>query len=221
MQYCEACKVYIRGERRHCPLCQGPLSGGGDEREEPFPLLAMPPRPYHLFWRLLLFLSAAAAVICGAINVLLWQGGPWSLYVLAGLGSMWLSLGIALNKRGSPTKGLLWQVAILSSLAALWDLCTGWHGWSLDYVVPTLCVFAMLALALLAKLLHLRVEDYMIYLVIDALFGIVPLLFLLLGWLRVFYPSVICVAVSLLSLCALLLFEGERMRMEVKKRLHL
>ena len=56
---------------------------------------------------------------------------------------------------------------------------------------------------------------------IDALFGIVPLLFLLLGWLRVFYPSVICVAVSLLSLCALLLFEGERMRMEVKKRLHL
>ena len=37
MQYCEACKVYIRGERRHCPLCQGPLSGGGDEREEPFP----------------------------------------------------------------------------------------------------------------------------------------------------------------------------------------
>ena len=192
MQYCEACKVYIRGERRHCPLCQGPLSGGGDEREEPFPLLAM-----------------------------LWQGGPWSLYVLAGLGSMWLSLGIALNKRGSPTKGLLWQVAILSSLAALWDLCTGWHGWSLDYVVPTLCVFAMLAMALLAKLLHLRVEDYMIYLVIDALFGIVPLLFLLLGWLRVFYPSVICVAVSLLSLCALLLFEGERMRMEVKKGLHL
>lgn len=103
----------------------------------------------------------------------------------------------------------------------LWDVFTGWHRWSLNYVVPSLCVFAMAGMAVIARVLHLRVEDFFIYLIIDGLFGVIPILFLLFRWVTVVYPSVVCVACSLLSLAAILSFEGERMRAEWKKRMHL
>ena len=60
---------------------------------------------------------------------------------------------------------ILWLVFWLSLLAVLWDVFTGWHRWSLNYVVPSLCVFAMAGMAVIARVLHLRVEDFFIYLI--------------------------------------------------------
>ena len=109
----------------------------------------------------------------------------------------------------------------LSLLAVLWDRFTGWRGWSLDYVVPCICVLAMLSMAAVAKVLRLELEDILVYLLLDVLFGVVPLVSLLLGWVGESLPSVLCVVASLLSLAFLLVFDGERMRAEIKKRLHL
>lgn len=221
MQYCEKCKASIRGRREYCPLCQGPLTGEGSEEREAFPLMSAPRHPYHLFFRIMVFLSVASVVVCLAINAMFPGSGKWSLFVAAGMGCMWLSLIIAVQKRGNIPKNIIWQAAVVSVLCVLWDWFTGRHGWSIDYVLPILFVFAMMTMAVIARILRLKIEDYLIYLVIDALYGIIPVAFWLLGWLKVVYPSLICAAVSLVSLTALLAFEGENMREEIKKRLHL
>ena len=56
---------------------------------------------------------------------------------------------------------------------------------------------------------------------IDAVFGIVPLVFLLTGMLAVILPSLLCVGISVISMAALFLFEGERMMTELRRRLHI
>lgn len=221
MLVCEKCNVSVRGWRGTCPLCQGPLTGEGDEQNEVFPVIPEEKQPF-LFWlRLAVFVSIAAAVICLAVNAMFPQSGSWSLFAVAGIACTWLTLWVALKKLANIPKSILWQVAVVSVLAVLWDFCTGRHGWAINYVLPSLYVAAMAAMAVIARVLKLCTQDYMIYLVIDALFGVVPILFYLFGWLTVAYPSLICVAVSVISLAAFVVFQGENMRAELKRHLHL
>ena len=85
----------------------------------------------------------------------------------------------------------------------------------------TIIFISMISMAIIAKVTNLHVRDFTIYLIIDGLFGIIPIIFYFTGLLTVQYPSLICVAASIISLVALLIFEGENMRGELKRRLHL
>jgi hypothetical protein len=110
------------------------------------------------------------------------------------------------------------MVAIISMF---WDYFTGWKGWSVDYVIPVTCLSVMLAMVFISKIMHSDVEDFMIYTIIGGLFGILPILFLAIGILNVTYPSLICVAASIIFLSAIFVFQGNKMIIELKKRLHL
>ena len=79
----------------------------------------------------------------------------------------------------------------------------------------------MVSMSAIAKVMRLHFEDYLIYLLLFALFGIIPLVFFFMGLLRVAYPTLICVAVSIIALTALLVFEGRNIHLELKRRLHL
>lgn len=221
MLTCERCKVHVAGAPQLCPLCQGPLSGVPEEEGCVFPLVAPSPHFRRIFIRLAAFLTLVAAAICVTINLFFPQRGWWSLFVLAGLGSLWLSFAFVIKKRGNLPKNILWQVGLISLLAVVWDLCTGFLGWSLDYVLPVLYTCSMLGMAVVARIMRLHIQDYIIYLVIDSIFGVMPLIFFLCGLLHVVYPSIVCLITSIVSLSALFLFEGRALRAELYRRTHL
>ncbi len=221
MKYCDKCKVKIAGDREKCPLCQGMVTDIGGPSREVFPKIPTVYRQHNLLFRLLIFASIVAGVVSVAINLLLPQAGWWSLFVLLGIGCMWVSLFFAVRKRHNIPKNIMYQVVFVSGLSVIWDLVTHWRGWSIDYVIPSACFLAMISLAVLFKVMKMPVRDYLIYFALDGLFGIVPIIFFLTGCLNVLYPSLICVAVSVISLAALAVFAGENMLAELKRRLHL
>lgn len=219
MLRCEHCRLSVRGNRRVCPLCQGPLTG--EPSPEVFPYIPSVYREFHLFFRLLVAGSLAAVVACLGLNAIFPQSGPWSLFVLGGLACAWLILGTAISKRRNIPKNLLYQVLLLSLLSVAWDFLTGWQGWSLDYVLPILSASALVAMLVVLKVLGRYIEDYLIYLLLAALLGIFPLLFWLLGLLGTVYPTLICVAASTMSFFVIVVFHFERLAAELKRRLHL
>lgn len=222
MKYCANCKVTVAGPAARCPLCQGSLQKNEepDVRGDIFPRIPDTLHKHSLFFRILILASVVAAVTCVAINLILPKHGWWSLFVLGGLACMWISLAVAFHYRRNVPKSILYQVAVVCVLVILWDYYTGWRGWSIDYVVPVACVVAMLVLAITARIFKLNLGSFIMYFTISALFAIVPMIFYLLGMLRVVYPSLICVAGSVISLAALMIFEGDNMRKELKRRLH-
>ncbi|HBY70715.1 MAG TPA: hypothetical protein DEG06_00590 [Lachnospiraceae bacterium] len=134
---------------------------------------------------------------------------------------MWISLFFIIRKRNNIPKTIVWQVGLLGVLSVLWDASMGWIGWSIDYVIPSICVGAMIVMAVAAKILKIGVRDLIIYFLVDGIFGFIPIIFILFGWLNVIFPSVICVAVSAISLSALMIFEGDSMKTELNKRMHI
>src|SRR5699024_1106626 len=98
---------------------------------------------------------------------------------------------------------------------------TGWHGWSLDFIIPITYIGAMIVMYVTSKIMKLSIRDYILYGFLACLFGILPLLFLLLNWNNIIYLSVICVSISIIFLSAMLIFHGSDMELELKKRMHL
>jgi len=221
VKVCEKCKVNIIGKRKSCPLCQGLLLGRDEEQEEIFPSISSIYKQHNLFFRILILVSIILATVSVTLNIIFPRRGAWSLFIIGGLVSVWVSLITAINKRNNIPKNIVYQVMIISIALVLWDYMTHWKGWSIEYVIPILCVFAMVSMAIIPKILKLRMEDYILYLIIDGVFGIIPLIFILVGISDVIYPSLICVASSIISLSTVLIFEGDSMRAEMKKRLHL
>lgn len=221
MQNCTYCKVKIKGEHTVCPLCAGILDDKGDPKEDVFPRIPTIYQEFNLFIRILILISVVAVVASFAVNMIFTKEARWSLLVAAGVLCMWISLFFIIRKKNNIAKTILWQVGVISILSFIWDVSMGFIGWSIDYVIPSVCVLAMIVMAIGAKILKIGVRDLIVYLLIDAIFGFVPIIFLLFGWLNVNFPSIICVAASIISLSALILFEGDNIKNELKKRMHI
>ncbi|NLJ57966.1 MAG: hypothetical protein GX339_03870 [Tissierellia bacterium] len=220
MKYCNNCNVDIVGKRKLCPLCQGRLTGD-KVQDEVFPRISFAYKEHSTFLKITLLISIIIASISLAVNILLPQRGAWSLFILGGLGSVWASILTAINKRKNIPKNIVYQVMTISAIVLIWDILMGWKGWSINYVIPFVCAFAMISMATISKIRKLHIEDYILYVIIDGLFGIVPIIFIIFGFLDVLYPSLICIVTSVISLSTIIIFEDKRLIAEIKRRLHL
>lgn len=225
MRTCEKCNVRVVGERESCPLCQNDLSSAKEnansKSEEVFPLV---PTIYHQFsfiFKLLIFISVVAVLVSVSVNLILPDYGAWSLFVVGGVACLWISLALAIRKRKNIPKNMMYQVVIISVGCVLWDVFTGWRGWSVDYVIPILCIAVMISLAVLSIILNWKFENIIIYFCIEALFCIVPLIFYLTGILHVVIPSIICSLCSVVSIAAIIIFKGDSIWAELKRRLYI
>lgn len=144
------------------------------------------------------------------------QSGWWSLFVLGGIACLWISLYFIIQKRANISKTITYQVILISLFSVVWDALTGWRGWSIDYVIPIVCASSMLTVGIITKVKKVPKEDYMIYFVLEALFGIIPIIFFLTGILNTVYPSLICIALSLIFFAALFIFTGPSIIAELK-----
>ena len=221
MLTCRNCKIRLPGKYRRCPLCQGDLEGKPEETGNVFPVISDHSNAYHALLMWLAFGSVAAATVCMTVNLILPSGGWWSLFVVCGIVSFWISLALVLKKRRNVPKTILWQVCVLTLLAYLWDQFTGFKGWSLNYVLPILCTSAMVAMSVIAKVRKLDIQNYILYLIIDCIFGILSFTLLIIGRTTVVIPSAICFATTIIFLAALLFFEGKALSAEIQRRFHL
>lgn len=221
MQYCEKCKVSILGDNNVCPLCGGIIQKNENIKNEVFPYIPTIYQEFNLFIRIMTLISISIVVISFAVNMIFTRESRWSFLVAAGVLCMWISLFFIIRKKNNIPKTIVWQVGIISILSVIWDSSMGWIGWSIDYVIPTICVGAMIVMAIAAKILKIGIRDLTVYFFMDGIFGFVPIIFILFDWLDVLYPSVICVAASAISLSTLILFQGDNMKTELKKRMHI
>lgn len=222
MLRCEHCQVDLPGKQSRCPLCQNKPSGMEDGSGNRFPSL---PKFQLTVSRILMvwsaFITLCAASICISINLILPDNGWWSLFVLAGIASLWIDFALILLKRKNLPKNILWQIAVVSLIAFLWDILTGFRGWSLDYVFPILCSCGLIAMTIVAKLRRLDIQDYIMYLVIDCVLGIVSFILILTNTVRIVIPSAISFGLSIIFLGFLLFFEGKALWAEFQRRFHL
>lgn len=218
MKFCEHCKVYVKGQRKNCPLCENTLVGDNTE-DEIFPTIPETYQ-YNLILRIMIFLTICISALSIALKTMFPMKLNWPLFVIGGMICTWVSLYLVIKQRHNIPKSLVWQVGVITIFAVIWDVFTGWHRWSIEYVLPISSLCAMIVMSITAKVLKLVIKDFIIYLLLDGIFGILPAIFLGLDLITFKFPSIVCVTVSVISLSAVLLFKGEEIYEELNKRMH-
>ena len=124
------------------------------------------------------------------LNYLLTPGTWWAGYVTAGVFCTWLLIMVGFRKRKNPLKNGMWQLTIVSAGAVLWDIFTGWLGWSADFVIPLAALVTLLSMVIVSVVCRMEAAEYLFYLVQAGAFGLIPIVLLAAGVVSVPYPSV-------------------------------
>lgn len=174
------------------------------------------------FFQWFSFASVSSAVIAAVINVTITPGRYWAVVVSGGILSMWVALAIGFVKRYNLLKNAMWQLLIITIGCLFWDLGTGWHKWSIDFVFPAISVIIMVSMLIITKVQRLAANEYMIYFVMASGYGmLIPLVLLLTGAVGITFPSVICMGFSFLFFMAQVIFKRRELGEELNKKFHI
>lgn len=223
MRYCSACAVKVDNPLEHCPLCYATLSPLDDGPEaDSYPDLQTMAKGYNLILRILIMLSLMAGSVCLTVNLLANPGFLWSLIVIANICYMWLAIPTALHKRYSVGFKVLAQVFFLAGLVVVVDFFTGPHDtWAYDYVLPLLFATATLTITVISIVKRVRLREFILYFLLIALLGFVPLILLAVGLMKVTWPALVSALYAGLSLISLFVFADRATKAEMKKRFHI
>jgi hypothetical protein len=225
MLYCHQCDVTIKSDFKRCPLCAGALSGSLDPGDDVFPVipsLLTTLKPFKRLIRFIAFGTIVAASLSVAVDIALHSGPDlgWSVFVVAGLASLWLSFGIANKRWWNIPKNIILQLIVLSVMEIIWDYFTGFHRWSLNYVIPIMFSASIVALSIFAKIRKLHPGDYLLILFIINILSLCSLLLIIFHLVTVIYPVLICFTFSVISAARIILFEGKSLWEELTRRTH-
>lgn len=221
MLYCEQCKTEISGTYKKCPLCGCRLDGEPDEELTQYPVIVSKKHFIDRIPGMIKFISIVSCVICVLINYLTYKETMWSGLVIAGAACGWLIIEIGVPMRANLIKMLQWELYIMSVLAVGWDYFTGWHAWSVAFVIPCAAMACMAVMALLVFLLRKEIKDYFTYMALVDILGFVSVLFLFMDSVKIKVPSALCVGVSVLFLITIFFFKRKAAYGEIKKKLHM
>lgn len=221
MSFCPNCKIDVKGNWLECPVCQTSLEmkNNGENEKSSF---AGVPLQYNRQKAIQTFLrySLIIVFIYFVLNYF-WPFKFFGLeYVLFGLIITWTIIVILVRKRRNIAKAINYLLFFISLASIYIDYVGGWQGWSITFVVPILSISALVAMRISLRVVKLKVEDYVLYLELAAIAGIVPLLFLIMDWVGHSLPSLISVVFSAFMFTGVLLKYRQMLIRELQKRMH-
>ena len=221
MKYCNDCKACVRDALTVCPLCAAPLTQMANTDETPcaYPPAMLHRRGYSLAKRILAFLSVIAGIVSIAANILVPAHFWWALIVITGIAYAWVVIPHAMRRGGNLAGKVFTQVVFGSALVVLVDFELGWRAWSVSYVVPMILCVGITAVAVIILCNSTNWAGYVLYQVMLALFGFVPLVLVFIGLSHSFLFALITAVFALTALSGTIIFGDKSIKNEFKRRL--
>ena len=218
MQRCENCKITVRGEKDVCPLCGGPLEGAPSESV--YPVLGKSKLTWASMARIVSLVAILFIIAMGTFGWLTRFRYSWVIFAIGGAFVLWIDILLNVYYQHNAIKLLTVQTYIGIALALVIDLLSGYRGWSVTWVIPFAFIGLAIATLAIGKALHLRLTEYLAYLIVDAVLSLVQIIFLCLHMEIVRLPLLFSMAVMVAGALAALAFRYRELRISMKKVFH-
>ncbi|WP_461819488.1 DUF6320 domain-containing protein [Blautia stercoris] len=192
------------------------------QKVEPvFPKPTMPSEQEMKVYKIYSFLCIALVASMLVTDLNFHPRIRWTLFTAGGVATMWIASSIGFFKRYNLLKNLMWQLLIGTIISFIWDALTGWHSWSVDFVLPIMSVGILFAMYAIVKVQKSPVREYLIYEIMAAGYGLIlPGILLLCKVVKRPTVSMFGALVCFLFLVGVLLFKGREFKEEMQKNLH-
>ncbi len=219
MGKCIQCGVKIKDETNVCPLCQCVLEEG-DDVQDTYPDVRLKTRKIMLAGRIYLFVAILTSAMLFIVNHEMYHGFWWSIIAVASIAYSYLVFRYAIvHDAGYKSKMIVLTIfGILTVI--LVDFVTGYHGWSVNYVIPSGIMFLDLGILLLMIINFRNWQSYLLFQLAMIVCSIVPLIFWRFGIVTRPRVSLIAFGVSVCLFLGTLIIGDRRARLELKRRFH-
>lgn len=206
MQICQKCNVKIRGRKECCPLCQGRLKEIEGDENPSFPTLEKRKISNITFLKMCTFLFIASEIIFGAINIMTKGEFPFIGPVMLGILVGWIDVLATMYLRNNLIKVITFEVIVAIVVDFYIDIKTGFYGWSVNWMIPMTLIGLAIATNIIAMVLKLRLDEYIMYIVLDFVMSLVQIIFIKNGMNNFPWPAVISIITYMIIIAALVIF---------------
>lgn len=209
MQICNRCGVKIRGYKKACPLCGGPLMG--EPEHDVYPVLKKKmTRPTVIRFSLFIFVAFMAFMII--VRVMTGHMTAWMPLALISSVIALIDICVTVYYRSNPIKTIVWETYTGMVICLIVDRFTGWRAWSVEWVLP--CAFAgvMIAVMAVGAGLKLMLQDFVLYLVFDAVCSLLQIIFIYFELNPFVLPALISMGLCVVLFVGILIFRWRDFR---------
>ncbi len=209
MQYCPKCNVKIRGKKSCCPLCQGKLQEDREMQvvlEPPFPKISHKGMSGITFLKVCTFIFIALEIIFGTVDIMTGRQFSFIGVVMLGILVGWADILATMYFRNNLLKVITWEVFFAIVIDYYIDMKTGFHAWSINWMIPATLIALAVATNVIATVMKLRLDEYILYLVFDFFMALVQIIFIRNGMNTFPWPAAISVMIYMIMLAGLIIF---------------
>ena len=214
MQICPKCKIKIRGTKECCPLWQAQLKETEGDPNPSFPIIRKKPISNITFLKVCTFLFVAVEIVFISINMMTRGEYAFISPIILGFLVGWLTILTTMYLRNNLIKVLTWEVLIAILVDIYIDIHTGQRAlsWSVEWMVPLTLIALAVATIIIAAIMKLRLDEYILYLVFDLVIALLQIIFIRNGTNEFPWPAVISIMIYLILLAAVVIFRFRDLR---------
>ncbi len=220
MQYCPKCDVKIHGRKTVCPLCQKKLEQTGFD-EGIFPVF--PERKFSsvTIIKILTFIVAAFYIISWMISFMVPAAEAVIRICQIAVFFAWVDVFVINYFKYNILKTITIQTFIVTLVILITDIFTGWHRWSVTWVIPSILLALMIATLIVSKASSLHADEFISYLILDSAAALIQLIFIKFGMNWFPYPAIVLITLYLLLDAGVVIFGFGDLMTAIARRLNL
>ncbi len=220
MNRCNYCGIEILDDTQQCPLCQGVLEGE-NHLGHTYPDVVTGRRRLRFVYRLLVFMSIVATLICCVIDYKVSTKMNWSFIVAASLAYAMSLLHFLIKDNAGYRIRIIFGVAGGVVLIILLDVLTGFDRWSVNYVLPGAIILLDVALVVLMIVNKRNWQSYMILQIFMLLIGVLALVLCYKHVVTKEITTLVAFMATLILFLGTLILGGHTAKNELKRRFHI
>ncbi len=220
MGRCRQCNVEILDDTQMCPLCKCVIIHEG-KTENTYPDIRIRARKLNFAVRIFLFASILAEVVFAYLNWKFFSGIWWSVITGAGFAYLYFMARFAVLNDSAGYRSKFLGLTFLGILyVILIDFVIGYHGWSVNFVLPGGLLFVDAAILVVMFLNRRNWQSYIMLELTMILLSMIPIFLTVMDIVTETFISGFAFAVSVLLFLGTLIIGDRRARSELKRRFH-
>ena len=217
MSRCKKCDVIVNSVNNRCPLCDSII----DETKNNIYPRKINGLKYGFVRKISLFITLMCSLCVVLLNYYLTPNYRWSLFVILQLFISYILFFKILNGRNRILRMLFILNVFVSSISIFWDIYIGFNGWSLDYVLPSLCITYGIFVLFLRFINYFAYRKNNSYIYFNICLGFVPLILLYLDIVKVDILADLSAVIAFINLIILIIFDWSDLKNFIAKKFHL
>ena len=155
------------------------------------------------------------------MNWLTFSGLWWAGIAIPGILFAALTFRYSIFKHANLGKSVMIETLGLQVLLFLTDVVLGYQGWSVNYAIPSILLFADIVIVFLIIVNRLNWQSYFMYQIAITCLSFIPVILWAVGLITNPAMTLITVVLSVLILILTILLGDKRVKNELIRRFHL